>query len=225
MIADALRIARKDIRLELRSKEILLTMGFFGFLAVLVLAFAFRRGDAPLAAVGSGSLWVAIAFSGTLGLGRAFERERENDSMRALLLSPVSRNAIYLGKALGIALFMGIVELVVVPAVLLFFTLPVEPERLAALAALCVLGTIGYALVGTLLAASLARSGSRDVLLAVVLYPIIVPVIIAGAMGTNAVFEGEIAWPELMIWIRVLGVFDVVFLIVSLWIFEPLILD
>ncbi len=225
MIRDALRIARKDIRVELRSKEILLTMGFFGLLAVLTLAFAFRRGDAPLSAVGSGCLWVAIAFSGTLGLGRAFERERENDSIRALLLSPVSRTSIYLGKAAGIVLFMGLVELVVVPAVLLFFTLPIDLDRMLALAALCALGTLGYALVGTLLAASLIRSGARDVLLAVVLYPIIVPVIIAGAMGTNAVFEAQIAWPELLTWMRVLGAFDLVFLIVSLWIFEPLILD
>lgn len=225
MIRDALRIAAKDVRLELRSKEILLTMGFFGFLSVLTLAFAFRRGDAPLSAVGSGALWVAIAFSGTLGLGRAFERERENDSMRALLLSPVARPAIYLGKAAGIVLFMTLVELVVVPAVLLFFTLPIDLERLAALVALCALGTVGYALVGTLLAASLVRSGARDVLLAVVLYPIIVPVIIAGAMGTNALFEPEIAWTELATWLRVLGAFDVVFLIVSLWIFEPLLLD
>lgn len=225
LLGDALRIAAKDLRLELRSKEILLTMGFFGLLAVLTLAFAFRRGDAPLSAVGSGCLWVAIAFSGTLGLGRAFERERENDSIRALLLSPVPRTAIYLGKAAGIVLFMTVVELVVVPAVLLFFTLPVELERLAALALLCLLGTLGYALVGTLLAASLIRSGARDVLLAVVLYPIIVPVIIAGAMGTNAVFEAEIAWTELGVWLRVLGTFDLVFLIVSLWIFEPLILD
>jgi heme exporter protein CcmB len=225
MIRDALRIAGKDLRLELRSKEILLTMGFFGFLAVLTLAFAFRRGDAPVAAVGSGCLWVAIAFSGTLGLGRAFERERENDSIRALLLSPVDRNAIYLGKVIGIALFMGVVELVVIPAVVLFFTLPLDGERALYLAALCALGTLGYALVGTLLSASLLRSGSRDVLLAVVLFPIIVPIVIAGAMGTNALFEPQIARVELLTWIRVMGAFDVVFLVVSLWIFEPLILD
>lgn len=225
MIGDALTIARKDLTLEGRSKEILLTMGFFGFLAVLTLAFAFRRGDAPIAPVASGSLWVAIAFSGTLGLGRAFERERENDAIRALLLSPVPRNAIYLGKSLGIAAFMVVVELVVVPAVLLFFTVPFDLDRLAWLGLLCGLGTLGYAFVGTLLAASLMRSGARDVLLAVVLFPIIVPVIIAGAMGTNALFEAQLARAELLTWVRVLGAFDVVMLVVSLWVFEPLIVD
>jgi len=225
VIKDALRIAEKDLKLEGRSKEILLTMGFFGFLAVLTLAFAFRRGDAPVASVASGSLWVAIAFSGTLGLGRAFERERENDSIRALLLSPVPRTSIYLGKAIGIVTFMFVVELVVVPAVLLFFTIPMGVEKIAWLTLLCVLGTLGYALVGTLLAASLIRSGARDVLLAVVLYPIIIPVIIAGAMGTNAIFEPQIAHADLGTWLRVLGAFDVVMLVTSLWIFEALILD
>ncbi len=223
--ADALTIAKKDLMVELRTKEILLTMGFFGFLSVLVLAFAFRRGDAPLAPVAAGSLWVAIAFSGTVGLSRAFDREREGDSIRALLLTPIARPAIYLGKAAGIALFMGITEVVILPAVLLFFSVPIDLERISALAGLTALGTLGYAIVGTLLAASLMRASSRDVLLSVVLFPVIVPVIIAGAMGTNALLEPAIAWPDLTLWTRVLIAFDAVFLVASLWIFEALILD
>lgn len=225
LIADAWAIAQKDLRLEMRSKEILLTMGFFGFLAVLVLAFAFRRGDAPIEAVAAGSLWVAVSFSGTLGLGRAFDRERENDCIRALLLTPVSRQSIYLGKVLGIVTFMGIVELIVLPAVTLFFNLPVDLERALRTLAILALGTLGYALVGTLLAASLIRSQSRDVLLTVVLYPVIVPVIIAGAMGTNAIFEPTIRYDQLELWMRVLLFFDIVFFVASMWIFEALILD
>jgi heme exporter protein CcmB len=225
IVREAWAIAEKDLRLELRSKEILLTMGFFGFLSVLVLAFAFRRGDAPIAPVAAGSLWVAVAFSGTLGLGRAFDRERENDCIRALLLTPVSRQAIYLGKVLGIVIFMVIVELVVLPAVVLFFNLPIDFERVARTLAIVALGTVGYALVGTLLAASLIRSQSRDVLLTVVLYPVIIPVIIAGAMGTNAIFEPTLRHDQLQLWMRLLLFFDAVFLVASLWIFEALILD
>jgi heme exporter protein B len=225
VLEDAWAIAKKDLRLEMRSKEILLTMGFFGFLAVLVLAFAFRRGDLPGEPVAAGSLWVAIAFSGTLGLGRAFDREREGDCIRALLLTPVSRQSIYLGKVIGIVTFMGIVELIVLPAVTLFFNLPVDLERVLRTFAIMALGTIGYALVGTLLAASLLRSQSRDVLLTVVLYPVIVPVIIAGAMGTNAIFESKITYDQLELWMRLLVFFDAVFLVASMWIFEALVLD
>ncbi|MFO0725003.1 MAG: heme exporter protein CcmB [Myxococcota bacterium] len=225
LLRHAITIAKKDLEVELRTKEILLTMGFFGLLSVLVLAFAFRRGDAPLAPVASGSLWVAIAFSGTVGLSRAFDREREGDSIRALLLTPIPRTAIYIGKAVGIALFMLLTELVIVPAVLLFFNAPIDLERIGMLLVLAVLGTSGYAIVGTLLAASLMKASSRDVLLSVVLFPVIVPVIIAGAMGTNALFETTVSWPDLTLWTRVLIAFDAVFLVASLWIFEPLILD
>lgn len=225
ILADAWTIARKDLTTELRSKEILLTMGFFGFLCVLIMSFAFFRGDAPLAAVSSGILWVAIAFSGTLGLGRAFDREREGDTIRALLLTPVPRSAIYLGKVLGISVFMLAVELIVVPAVVFFFSLPLDSDRLLGIAALAVLGTIGYAVVGTLLAASLLRAHAKDVLLAVIVYPIVIPVLIAGVKGTSALLEPSISFEEFALWARVLGVFDLVFFIASMWLFELVILD
>jgi heme exporter protein CcmB len=225
VLRDALVLAEKDLRLELRTKEILLTMGYFGFLCVLVLAFAFRRGEQPPSSIAAGCLWVAIAFAGTLGLGRAFEREREGDVVRALLLTPVSRPAIYLGKAIGILSFMLVVELLLVPAAVLFFTLPVDLPRLAALAGLAALGTLGYAIVGTLLAASLMRARGRDVLLVVVLFPVIIPVIIAGAIGTAALFDPVPGWAEVATWAKLLGAYDLVFLVASLWIFEALVLD
>ena len=114
VLRDAAEIAKKDLRVELRSKEILLTMGYFGFLVVLIFSFSFYSNDAPISAVASGILWVSVAFSGTLGLGRILEREKEGDCIRALLLSPVSRPAIYLGKTFGVLAFMVVVELVVV---------------------------------------------------------------------------------------------------------------
>jgi len=225
ILRDAFAIAAKDLRTELRSKEILLTMGFFGFLVVLIAAFSFFRGDAPIRAVAAGSLWIAIALSGTLGLGRAFEREREGDCVKALLISPVSRASIYLGKLAGIVCFMLIVELVVVPAVALFFSLDLDAARLVRLAAIVALGTLGYAIVGTLLAASLMRAQSRDVLLAVVVYPVIIPVIIAGVKATTAILEPEIEHEVFRFWLNLLLVFDTVFCVASLWIFEPLIMD
>jgi heme exporter protein B len=224
-LRDAITIARKDLRVELRSKEILLTTGYFGFLVVLLFAFAFFRGDAPISAVSSGILWVAIAFAGTLGLGRAFDREREGDCIRALLLSPVSRPAIYLGKTLGVIAFMLVVEAVVLPSVVFFFNLPLEPERLARLAVVVLLGTIGYAVVGSLLAAALLRARSKDVLLAIVLYPIALPVLVAGIKATGGILETPVRYDELEVWIPLLAFFDIVFLIASLWVFEALLTD
>ena len=162
------------------GKEILLTMGIFGLLVVLISAFAFYRGDVPAYALAAGSLWVAIAYSGTLGLGRAFEREREGDCIRALLLSPMPRQAIFLGKLLGIVSFMFVVELVVVPAVVIFFNQSLDIAQLWRLSVVMGLGTFGYGIVGTALAASLLRARTRDVLLAIVIYPVIVPVIMGG---------------------------------------------
>lgn len=225
ILSDAWTIMKKDVRVELRSKEILLTMGYFGFLVVLVFAFAFFRGDAPISAVSSGILWVSIAFAGTLGLGRIFEREREGDCIRALLLAPVARPAIYLGKAIGVFLFMLVVEAVVVPSVFFFFNLPLELTRIGLILLTVVLGTVGYAVVGTLLAAMLSRARSQDVLLAIVLYPLILPVLIVGVKSTGALLEPDVAWAALGTWLRLLILFDVTFLVAALWMFEPLVID
>ena len=221
----ALAIAQKDWQTEFRSKEILLTMGFFGLLVVLISAFAFYRGDVPAYALAAGSLWVAIAYSGTLGLGRAFEREREGDCIRALLISPMPRQAIFLGKLLGIVSFMFVVELVVVPAVVIFFNQSLDLAQLWRLSVVMGLGTFGYGIVGTALAASLLRARTRDVLLAIVIYPVIVPVIMGGVKATTAILQPEMSVVDFELWARILLTFDVVFIVVSFWIFEPLLID
>jgi len=225
ILKGAFAIAQKDWQTEFRSKEILLTMGFFGLLIVLISAFAFYRGDLPAYALAAGSLWVAIAYSGTLGLGRAFEREREGDCIRALLLSPMPRQAIFLGKLLGIVSFMFVVELVVVPAVVIFFNQSLEFTQLWRLGVIMGLGTFGYGVVGTALAASLLRARTRDVLLAIVIYPVIVPVIMGGVKATTAILQPEMSVSDFELWARILFTFDVVFIVVSFWIFEPLLID
>ena len=225
ILRGAFAIAQKDWQTEFRSKEILLTMGFFGLLVVLISAFAFYRGDVPAYALAAGSLWVAIAYSGTLGLGRAFEREREGDCIRALLLSPMPRQAIFLGKLLGIVSFMFVVELVVVPAVVIFFNQSLGFAQLWRLTIIMGLGTFGYGIVGTALAASLLRARTRDVLLAIVIYPVIVPVIMGGVKATTAILQPDMSVAEFELWARILLTFDVVFIVVSFWIFEPLLID
>lgn len=224
-LVDAWRITEKDLLVELRTKEIVLTMGYFGFLVVLIFSFAFFQDGATISSVASGILWVSIAFAGTLGLGRIFEREREGDCIRALLLSPIPRPSIYLGKALGVLIFMLVVEAVVVPSVYFFFNLNLDGTRAGVLLLTVLLGTLGYAIVGTLLAAMLLRARTKDVLLAIVLYPLILPVLIIGVKATGILVEPEPVWNELSLWLRLLGLYDAVFLVASLWIFEPLLLD
>src|SRR5205814_5047678 len=126
-------------------------------------------GEQAAAAVAPGFVWIAVLFSATLGMSRAFDREREGDTMRGLLLSPAPRTALFLGKAVSLFVLMALVELVVLPLVWLFFGAPLFDDPLA-LAVLMVLGTGGVAVVGAVFAAMLMRTRARDILLPVVLY-------------------------------------------------------
>jgi heme exporter protein CcmB len=214
-------VMRKDLTVEMRSREIVYTTVFFAASCVLVFAFALVREGRPMEDASAGILWIAIAFAGTLALGRTFERERHTETLRALMLAPSDRPAIYLGKLLGVLVLMAIVEAVLVPMIGLLFHAPVfaRPHWLFALLAA---GTLGFASVGTLFAAMLVRARSRDVLLPVLLYPITIPVIIAGVRGTAAIFQATPDEPMARFWAALLVFFDVVFVTLSLWTFEPL---
>lgn len=226
LVRHTLRIAWKDLRVELRSREIAYTMAFFAGLLVVVYSFSFptsfdgklARGAAP------GMLWVAVAFAGTVGLGRAFDRERENDTMRALLLAPVPRLAVFLGKALAIAALVLAVALVVTPLLALFLGVPLLGAPLPLGCAL-VLGALGFAVTGSVFAAALLRVRSRDVLLPVVLYPLLIPLFVAGTTATAALLAAPIDLDRAWYWIGFLGLYDAAFLVVSLWVFEALVIE
>jgi heme exporter protein CcmB len=214
-------VVRKDIAVEVRSWELVSTTVFFAFACVLVFAFAFVEEGRVVANVSAGILWIAIAFSGTLALARTFERERQTETLRALLLAPADRPALYVGKLLGIVLLMATTEIVLIPLVALFFQAPVLASP-ALLAALLAAGTIGYAAVGTLFAAMLVRARSRDVMLPILLYPITIPVIIAGVRGTAALLQETPDPAVAQFWLGLLVFFDLVFVTLALWTFEPL---
>ena len=217
-------VLRKDLTVEVRSLEIAYTTLFFAVSCVLVFAFALvREGRAPEDGA-AGILWIAIAFAGTLALGRAFERERQSETLRALLLAPAARPAIYVGKLLGIVALLAACEVVLVPLVALLFQAPLF-ARPAWLATVLLAGTIGFAAVGTLFAAMLVRARTRDVLLPVLLYPITVPVIIAGVRATATLLQPELDIDAVRFWLALLGCFDVVFVTLALWTFEPLMTD
>jgi heme exporter protein CcmB len=214
-------VTHKDLLIETRTREIFFTTVFFALACVLVFAFGFVREGRPVQDAAAGILWIAIAFSGTLALGRAFERERQGDTLRALLLSPIDRPALYLGKLLGILILLAAVETLVVPLIALMFQAPLFGHPWLLLGLLGG-GTVGFAAVGTLFAAMLVRTRSRDVMLPVLLYPITVPVIIAGVRGTAALLaQPQADEPMARAWLAFLLFFDIVFVTLALWTFEP----
>jgi heme exporter protein CcmB len=217
----AVLVLKKDVAIELKSYEILATTVFFAVACVAIFSFAFVKEGQAFEDAAAGILWIAIAFSGALALGRTFERERYGETLKALLLAPAPRPAIYFGKLLGIVVLMFATEVLLVPMVAFLFSAPFF-ERPLLLGALLVCGTTGYAAVGTLFAAMLVRARTRDVLLPILLYPITIPVIIAGVRGTAALLAAPPDEPMATLWIAMLAFFDVVFITLSLWTFEPL---
>jgi heme exporter protein B len=211
----------KDVMVELRAKELVYATVFFAAVVILIFCFAFLGGPKPTVDVAAGVLWVAIALAGTVGISRAFEREREGDTMRALLLSPAPRAALYLSKLAAISLLMALVEIVTTLLTSLLFGVSL-PSGTAQLVLLLLLGTIGFAAVAALFGAGLGRARSRDVLLPLLVYPIVVPVLIAGTRGTSALLVG--ADPAVaLFWLKFLVVFDAVFVSLGVWVFEPLV--
>jgi heme exporter protein CcmB len=211
----------KDVVVELRAKELIYACLLFAAVLVLVFAFAFLGGERPGAEVSAGALWVTIALAGTLGIGRAFEREREGDTLRALLLAPSSRAALYLAKLTAICLLMVIIEVVAVALIALLFAAPVAAE-LPLIALLLALGTLGFAAVAALFGASLGRARSREVLLPLLTWPLVVPVLIAGTRATAELLGGE-ARASALFWLKFLLVFDCIFVTLGLWVFEPIV--
>ena len=214
-------VLRKDIAIEAKSWEVLTTTLFFAVSCVLIFAFAFVKEGRAVEDAAAGILWIAIAFSGTLALGRTFERERYGETLRALLLAPAPRPALYVGKLLGMLALLGIAEALLVPMVAFMFQAALFGRPLL-LTGLLAGGTIGFAAVGTLFAAMLVRARSRDVLLPILLYPITIPVIIAGVRGTAALLGATPDEATAIMWIGILAAFDVVFVTLALWTFEPL---
>jgi len=215
-------VLRKDVAIEAKSWEVVTTTLFFAVSCVLIFAFALVKDGRAVGDAAAGILWIAISFSGTLALGRTFERERYAETLRALLLAPAPRAALYTGKLMGMLALLGLAELLLVPLVALLFQASAMFSRPLLLAGLLAGGTVGFCAVGTLFAAMLVRARSRDVLLPILLYPIIIPVIIAGVGGTAALLSAPPDEPTAIMWIGVLTAFDIVFVTLALWTFEPL---
>ena len=222
MLAAVLALYWKDLRVELRAKELIYSTMLFAVVVLLVFAFAFLGGDRPPVDVVVGVWWVCVTLAGTVAISRAYEREREGDTLRALVLSPVPRTAIYLGKVLSISTMMFVVELVAIVLGSMLFQVTVR--HFGKLSLLLFLGTLGFAAVAGLFGASLGRARAREVLLPLLVYPIAVPVLIAGTRGTVALLMN--AEPTVAaFWMKFLVVFDALFITLGLWVFEPLVAE
>ncbi len=199
----------KDLRCELRSRQVWLGMGLFALLTLVVFNFAFDLRVDNQTAVAPGALWIAFVFASMLGLGRTLSSEQEKGSMDRLLLCPVDRKAVYLAKLLGNILFIGAVEVVAVPVFAALYNLPVlEPS----IVPVVLFGTVGIAAVGTLFAAIAANTRAREVLLPLLVFPLIVPIVIGAVKATQALVSpvsGDAPWLGLII------AFDVIFLSIS----------
>ncbi|MBA2302994.1 MAG: heme exporter protein CcmB [Acidobacteria bacterium] len=219
-LSTATLVARKDLLVEARSREVIYTSLLFAISCMLVFAFGLVKEGRVIADAAGAILWITIAFAGTLALSRIFDRERQNETLRALLLAPTPRAAIYVGKFAGVLGLLLLVEGIVVPLVVLMFDAQLF-RHTGWMLGLLLAGSAGYAAVGTLFAAMLARSRSRGALLPVLLYPITVPVIIGGVRGTAALLQPEADLVLARAWLMMLIAFDAVFITLSLWTFEP----
>lgn len=208
-------VALKDLRLEFRTKEILTSTGLFAVLVVTLGSLAFYTDPVSAPNVAPGVLWISILFCGVLLIGRSWALERENDAIFGLLLAPIPRASIYIGKSLSAMILLSAVELLLVPLCMVFFQ--IEPgETLLPLLALVFLGSVGFVTTATLFSAVGIRTRARDLMLSVLVFPLVAPALLAAAVATRELFAGA-SLPELLSWMRILAAFDLLFIGFGLW--------
>jgi heme exporter protein B len=206
----------KDLAAELRSRELLGAMLVFALLVIVIFNFALELQITLRETITSGVLWVTFSFAGTLGLNRSMAIEKDRGCLDGLLLAPVDRSAIYFGKMMGNLIFMLIVEAIVLPTYSLLYNVNLfRPGLLLVI----ILGSLGYSTVGTLLSAMAVQARTRDILLPILLFPVILPVLIGAVKASSGVLQG-FEWAEILSWINLLVVYDVIFLALSFMVFD-----
>jgi heme exporter protein B len=208
-------IVRKDLALEKRSREMLSSMFIFGLIVILLFSFSFDLRVERADQVAPGMLWVAFTFAGMLGLARSFVLERDQGCLDGLLLCPVDRSILYIGKMLSNLLFISLTEVIILPLCFALFNLAFRPLLLPVI----LLGTIGFSAVGTLVSAMTVHARAREVMLPILLFPIVMPALIAAVKLTAGVLDGQ-AWSEMRNWLQLLVGFDVIFSVLSYLAFE-----
>jgi heme exporter protein B len=209
-------ITWKDLAAEFRSRELFSAMLVFSLLVILIFNFALELDIRTRQSVTAGVLWVTFAFAGTLGLNRSMSIEKDQGSLDGLLLAPVDRSAIYFGKVFSNLTFMLIVEAIVLPVYSFLYNVNLlRPGLLLIL----LLGSVGYIVVGTLLATMAVQSRTREVLLPILLFPVVIPVLIAAVKASGGFLTGDEA-ANIRPWINLLLVYDLIFTAIAFMVFD-----
>ncbi|MBI2166519.1 MAG: heme exporter protein CcmB [Chloroflexi bacterium] len=206
-----LSILWKDLLLEIRTKETVTPVLVFALLVVVIFDFALEPRRDLIVTVAPGVLWASITFAGVLGLSRTFTLEQERGGLQGLMLAPIGREVIYLGKFLSSFIFMLAVEAAILPVFSAIFNLPFFLPQVWVQA---ILATLGYAAVGTVFAAMSLNTRARDIMLPVLFFPIVVPVLMAAVEGTSAALRGE-SWSGALRWIQLTAAFDIIFTVLG----------
>lgn len=217
-LAKIANIVWKDLVAEFRTKEMISAMLIFSVLVIIVFAFAFDPVGETVRAVSPGIIWVAFTFSGILGLNRSFVNEKQNETLLGLMLAPVDRTAIFFGKVITNFILMVITEAISLPAFFVLFDFRMEGSLLQLLLVIF-LGTLGFVSIGTFLAALSANVRTSEILLPIILFPVLVPVII-GAVESTAIIFNQGAFEQIVGWVKLLAVYDVIFLVVPFILFD-----
>ncbi|MBM2831922.1 MAG: cytochrome c-type biosis protein CcmB [Dehalococcoidia bacterium] len=206
----------KDILSELRTKDIVTSVLVFTVLVLVIFSFAFEPESEVIRLLSGGILWVAFTFAGMLGLSRSMAAETDKGSLQGLLLCPVDRDVIFMGKMAASLLFMLLVEAAAMPIFLILFNLPVF---LPSLALVALMATIGFAAIGTIFATIAANTKAREIMLPILFIPVAVPVIIAAVKATGVIISGE-PLSTARSWLLIIAAFDAIFLVLSAFLFE-----
>lgn len=226
-----IEIARKDLKAEFRTKQMLNSMMIFALLVIVIFSFAFGNEASITIPVlnrkitdllAPGMLWIAFTFAGMLGLSRSFAGEKEEGCLEGLKLCPVDRSEIYNGKVVSNAVLMFLMEITTVPVFVMLFNYDIK--NIPGLALVAILGTFGFIFVGTLLSALTVNTRTREILLPVVLFPVLIPVILSAVTATGIMLaSGEIS--DIAGELQILAVYDIIFFIVAQLVFEYTIED
>lgn len=211
-----LLVARKDLRAEIRGRELITSMFLFAFLAVVIFSFALELDREARENSVAGVLWVTIIFSGMLGLARSMAVEKDKGSLDALLIAPVHRSALFYGKALANLLFTLVIALLLMVLLTVLFNVSLFVWQLVII---LLLGCLGFTVAGTLISSMSVYARARETLLPIMLLPVVLPVLISAVRASGALLTGleEEDW---MPWMQLLGMVDVVFLVITYYLFD-----
>jgi len=219
-VSQAFVVYRKDLWIEAATGEVTVTSGFFALLVVVLASLSFFGGPASARNVAAGTVWLSLSFAAVLSLGKSWQRERDEGALDGLLVSPLSRSAIFAGKALSVWTFLLAVLLVVLPLTLLLFS--IDAAMMGPLLVIAAVATPGIAASGTLFGSMTVRTGARDLMLAVVLFPLLSPTLLSAVAATRELFNGA-PLGELTDYLKLMGVFDLIFVAGGLSMFGTLV--